>query len=314
MAIGRWISALFASLGLIFGSVVVASPAEANATPILAGSSWFGGGGVNVCSASTDPYCGSEYKVGTYSANWWQCVELAQRFYSKTGWHSGLFGVSYAYQIYDNASSLGMTRQANGSITSIVPGDMIIHGSSDPYSPGAGHVAIVDSISGSTVNVVEQNGSSTGRAIYTLSSGTLTRGIDVVSGVVHDPDNVGQSISGDPILIMNTANQVWAKNTIGYGGWSDQGPVATKIAVGGNRMAMLDSTGHVWAKDGLSIGGWSDQGAVARDLIVTSTGRLVITNTDGWVFAKDGLSYGGWSDQGVNAATVAADGNSNGDH
>jgi hypothetical protein len=191
-----------AALLLVTASVTMAGPAQASAPVVLSGSSWFGGAGVNVCSNASgggvDTQCGTETHIGGYPgdannpAAWWQCVELAQRFYAAQGWHSGIFsGVSYAYQIYDNVSSLGMTRQANGSVTSIVIGDMIIHGSADPYSPGAGHVAIVDSISGSTINVVEQNGSSTGRATYSLSSGTLTRSSDVISGVVHDSDNLG---------------------------------------------------------------------------------------------------------------------------
>ncbi|MGQ0779426.1 MAG: CHAP domain-containing protein, partial [Pseudonocardiales bacterium] len=98
---------------------------------------------------------------------------------------------SYAYQIYDKAAALGITRQGNSGISSIRPGDMIVHGpNASPYDEGAGHVAIIDSISGSTVNVVEQNGSSTGRAVYTLSNGSLSRpGMVNIRGVVHDPDN-----------------------------------------------------------------------------------------------------------------------------
>ena len=173
--------------------VSVATPASASAPVLLSGSQWLGGNGVNVCAPSTDPYCGNQYHVGGWSGNWWQCIELAQRLYQARGWHNGIFAsVNYAYQIYDQAPALGMSRQANGGITTLVPGDMIIHASNEPYSQGAGHVSIVNSVVGSTVNVVEQNtynNDPTGQ--YTLSGGTLSRaGAGTIRGVVHDPANM----------------------------------------------------------------------------------------------------------------------------
>ena len=234
----------FRKLLLGFGAIVLAlggvfataAPAQASAPVVLSGSSWFSGTGVNVCSASTDPNCGSQSHVGGWSANWWQCVELAQRFYQSKGWHSGIFsGVNYAYQIYDNATSLGMSRQANGSITSIVPGDMIIHASNDPASGGAGHVAIVDSVVGLTVNVVEQNGpTSNARATYSRSGGTLTRGSAPILGIVHSPSNTtsttptgGKSLSGDTKADLlwyeasnNGTGKVNVTNPAGNGGVS----------------------------------------------------------------------------------------------
>lgn len=188
----RLVGILLMILGLLGVSVVVAAPATASAPVLLSGSSWLGGKGVNVCAPSTDPYCGSDLHVGGPSFNWWQCVELAQRLYQKHGWHGGIFaGVSYAYQIYDQAGNLGMSRQANDSISSIVPGDMIVHGSDTPYSGGAGHVSIVDYKDGSTIHVVEQNTyNNQPRATYTLSGGTLSRpGTGTIRGVVHDPNN-----------------------------------------------------------------------------------------------------------------------------
>jgi hypothetical protein len=93
--------------------------------------------------------------------------------------------------------SLGMTRQANGSITSIVPGDMIVHTSAD--GGGSGHVAIVDYISGSTVYAVEQNFNNTAdEATYKLSGGTLSRGSLHIAGVVHSPKNPNTNGSPPP--------------------------------------------------------------------------------------------------------------------
>ena len=245
---GRLLAVLTA-VGLVFGSAIVASPASANATPLLSGSSWFGTNGVNVCGASTDTNCGTEAHVGGVSTNWWQCVEMAQRFYKKQGWYTasgGIFsGINYAYEIYDNASSLGMSRQANGSITSIVPGDMIIHAWNNPGSGGAGHVSIVDSISGSTINVVEQNGSSTGRATYTLSGGTLSQGSSIITGVVDDPDNVTMT-TPTPTYGAGGATSLpgkWTSTSTG-----DDLAYVTKNSDGGFDVAIFKQTssGLVW--------------------------------------------------------------------
>src|SRR5690348_4446730 len=142
----RAILVLMAMVASLFPVALSTSPALADATPLVSATDWLDGHAVNVCGSSTDTTCGGETHVGGVSSNWYQCVELAQRLYYARGWYTaggGIFsGVSNAYDIYDNAASLGMTREANGSITSIVPGDMIVHTSAD--GGGAGHVSIVD--------------------------------------------------------------------------------------------------------------------------------------------------------------------------
>ncbi|MGQ0778414.1 MAG: hypothetical protein ACT4NY_29070, partial [Pseudonocardiales bacterium] len=122
----------FLVLSGLFGGAGIAM---AGAPVVLNANQWFGGAGVAVCASSTDPVCGGQQHVGGWSGNWWQCVELAQRFYQTKGWHSGIFSnVSYAYQIYDKAAALGITRQGNSGISSIRPGDMIVHGpNASPY-------------------------------------------------------------------------------------------------------------------------------------------------------------------------------------
>jgi hypothetical protein len=194
---GTRLGIIGAGIVLLFSSIFVAAPAQAAAPVLLSGSSWFSGNGVSVCDSSTDTTCDGESHVGGISSNWWQCVELAQRFYKSQGWYSGIFsGVMVATDIWTNAANLGMSTQANGSITSIVPGDMIVF-DADASNYYAGHVAIVDSISGSTVNIVEQNTTNDApRGTLTLSSGSLTRGSGAaVLGVVHDPDNTSTSSS-----------------------------------------------------------------------------------------------------------------------
>jgi hypothetical protein len=258
----------------IAGSFVVVAPAQASAPVILSGSSWYGGGGVNVCGGSTDPSCGSEAHVGGVSSNWWQCVELAQRFYQAKGWHSGSFGASYAYQIYNIATNIGMTKQANGSITSVIPGDMIIHASSDPGSQGAGHVSIVDSVSGSTVNVVEQNGpTSNGRATYTLSGGSLSRGSAPILGVVHDPANVNQGSSQGVTRDVNAYG--FADLVIAGTGPTGSGVLEAHVLSGASNFGTWFShwptaAGYLNANDRLVMGDVNGDGR--SDLVVVGIG------------------------------------------
>jgi hypothetical protein len=197
---------------VIVSLIGLATPASASAPVIIAGSAWLGGQGVNICGPSTDPYCGGQQHVGGISANWWQCVELAQRLYQARGWHGGVFsGVGGAYQIYDNASALGMSRQPNGSISALVPGDMIIHGTDT--GGGFGHVSIVDSVAGSTVNVVEQNASPNGRATYSFNGSTLSRSATgTIRGVVHDPGNQsggGASATNGSYVVASDTSRVY---------------------------------------------------------------------------------------------------------
>jgi CHAP domain/FG-GAP repeat len=153
---------------------------------LVPASTWLGGQGVDACKN----IWGNDTSHPSGYGPEWQCVELAQALYSQRGWYAGnIFpNTGFAYQIYDNASSLGFIRHANGDGIP-VPGDMIIH---DPASSNyyAGHVSIVDYVAGSHVYVVEQNASSTGRATYTLNGSTLFRqGYSSIRGYVHAPGN-----------------------------------------------------------------------------------------------------------------------------
>jgi len=159
-------------------------------TLLVSGSDWLGGQGVAVYSNGTHSDSGIRNNYnGVYVGTKWQCVELAQRLYTARGWHSSAFPVGQAKQIYDVASSMGMEPHANGSGYIPRPGDMIVSDAVPTNS--AGHVAIVDRVSGSTVYVVEQNVGEpqTGRGTYNLQGSTLTRTGFPVRGVVHDPDN-----------------------------------------------------------------------------------------------------------------------------
>ncbi len=172
-------------------------------TVLVPGNQWLGGQGVDV-HWNNNPGIDSGY--GTE----WQCVELAQRLYNKRGWYAGThfkYGVQYiqhAYQIYDNASSLGFIRHANGDGIP-APGDMIIHAYTPAHSDG--HVSVVDYVAGGVVHVVEQNASATGKASYNLSGSTMINryGYSPISGYVHAPAN---HITTPPLTMVKTASAV----------------------------------------------------------------------------------------------------------
>src|SRR5438270_9749773 len=183
MSVPRGLGAGIAALAV---ALLLASPASAGV--VVPGRAWLSGRGVDVCYPSTGS-CPDGPAGGVPSAPY-QCVELAQRRYTRIGWYPGLFsGVSSAYQIYGWAPGAGMSAHRNGSGYVPVPGDMIISGPSAAVS--AGHVAIVDrvDISAGLVHAVEQNANPSGRSTYRLRGSRLSRPgpYGNIIGVVHSP-------------------------------------------------------------------------------------------------------------------------------
>jgi surface antigen len=149
---------------------------------ILSGSSWFGGNGVNVYSD------GSSGGGGYY-----QCVELANRF--MTSEHFGPVIWGNANQLYADAQPAYYVQHPNGSGYVPVPGDLVVFGGG-LY----GHVAVVDSVMSTSVNLVEENASPTGRTTISLSGSTLGGIYDLyVIGVLHAKANPSSNPTSTPI-------------------------------------------------------------------------------------------------------------------
>lgn len=118
-----------------------------------------------------------------------QCVELFNRLYLTKGWISSTW-TGNGDELY-NVSPLptGFTEEDSTHTTFINPGDAITFS-----NVGSGHVVMVDSVSGSTVNVVSQN---TQGVLWTVnwnaSTHTLTQtylGISYnVQGIIHRPNS-----------------------------------------------------------------------------------------------------------------------------
>ena len=107
--------------------------------------------GANQCTGNS---CGG---YGTYGSKY-QCVELAQRYFGE------LYGTTPIW--YGNAIDLCDTKPSGVSKTSKpVPGDLVV------FNTGSyGHVAVITSISGGYLNVIEQNSSPNGKNSYSTSS------------------------------------------------------------------------------------------------------------------------------------------------
>jgi hypothetical protein len=171
---------------------------------LLAATGWLGGGGVDVMSNGADQGTAKQCSkalstVGSVTAGErWQCVELVNRLYLTRGWIASAW-TGDGGQLYATAPS-NLTKQANGSITSVSPGDVVSirerrNGKLQPH----GHVAVINTsgtVTSGTIPLVNQNGGSKGNALVTsyatLSGGKLSlpggSGWSyVVVGVVHAP-------------------------------------------------------------------------------------------------------------------------------
>lgn len=109
-----------------------------------------------VCAYSNGPDMGTGNSCGKYSTYGYQyqCVELAQRFFANK------FGTPNIW--YQNAKGFCSSHPSRVSVTTNPqPGNLMVFGWGS-----FGHVAVITAVSGSTINVIEQNDSPTGTNSY----------------------------------------------------------------------------------------------------------------------------------------------------
>jgi hypothetical protein len=285
---------------------------DAGGTLELAGSSWLNGQGVNVYSNGNsagnvwgNSYTNNSSGQSVFLGSKWQCVELINRLYVTRGWISGTwFGNGGGAQSIYNSAPPNLSKQPNGSITFLRPGDVVALDNG-----GDGHAAIVNSVSGSTAQLVNQN---TG-AVYSsaqFSGGRLTMsgwtGYSV-RGVIHAPTSSsgeGGALPGSSNLslhgIIGPDNAIYAKTTVGSGGWVQEvGPGnASKLAMAGNYQMFLRGDGAVFAKNTFGTNGWTQEtasNAVTR-IAVSATGLQLILGTDAAVYSTHSIG-GGWTQE-----------------
>ena len=337
------------SFGFSAGAAEAISPPTAAASAcgsvLLSGGSWLAGGGVDVKSngiyQGQGTSCGGSVQNtvnGVRSGYEWQCVELVNRLYLTKGWihttwagNGGRSAPSTLDSMYDLAPA-GLTKQPNGSITYLAPGDVV---SVNEYLGGNfvqdGHVLIVNAtgtVAGGTVPLVSQNGATVTRNA-TLSGGTLSLGSSgsysySVIGVIHAPGG-GNSVAATPTadghiqlftIGDGSLHQNWySPSNGGHGSWVAKGaPVSltgTPALVARAGQQVIDAfvrgtAGQVyetWYNWGTGKwGGWIGiGGSVTSDLqsLPTSDGhdQLFATSSGAIVqnwFSPASGAIGGW--------------------
>lgn len=282
--------------GLVGGPAVMSATAAAPAAAVtrvspgscgsvlLAGSAWLAGHGVSVKSNGSDQgsgaSCGGTNKVdGIKTGSEWQCVELVNRLYVTKGWikatwpgNGGRSSPGARDSMYDEAPG-SLSKQANGSISYVGPGDVV---SINVYDNGVfqadGHVLVVNAsgrITGGSVPLVSQNGGDSTDAIVTssasLSGDTLTIPSSgnwsySVIGVVHAPTAI--MASGPENLLSNAS---W-----GMGQWL---PWQT-LPVGGGTMNWTAYNNPSVAEQGSWYGASSTStagGSIYQDVAVSTS-------------------------------------------
>src|SRR5438445_2095481 len=143
--------------------IVGAPPAAAAACDevLVPGDAWMGGIGVDI--RSNGPYTGTEASCRPLATDlsgplpqWgfgWQCVELVNRLYMTRGWITATWPGNGA-DMYTLAPA-SLSKELQGSVQGLAPGDVVVFGGD--LSPGAGHVAVVSAVDGSTVKLYGQN-------------------------------------------------------------------------------------------------------------------------------------------------------------
>ena len=203
----RFVRAVMA-VSLLFGgsaavSVVAASPAFAascgdtlatvNGVAVYSnaqnGKSW----GYNNC---VPPPNDVSYVGGVNAGYKWQCVEFVNRYYLTEGWTTAHWhGNGNELGLPANLPSSKFTTQANGHITSIVPGDVVTLTNS-----GAGHAGVVSSVNAATdqVTIANQNiGDTVYKTVtYNAAAHTLDSELsgDTTQYVIHTSDNTATGI------------------------------------------------------------------------------------------------------------------------
>ncbi len=170
--------------------------------------------------------------------------------------------------MYDTAPS-GMTEYLQGSITSIVPGDVIVL-----QDGGAGHVAIVNTVSApdgngtKTISTVSQNTDAVYKDITLNSSGSLTWSGYTVKGVVHDDQNTSSSPPSNPTQ-LSFNNDTWSD--ISLLKQRTDGGMDVHVLYGGVGTPFTNSSTLVRSLSGSDGWDWTK--------VKTATGYF---NSDGW--------------------------------
>lgn len=175
---------------------------------------------------------------GIISGSEWQCVELINRLYITRGWigatwhgNGGDSSPGLNDSMFDRAPG-SLSKQANGSISHVAPGDVVsINGLSLNSSGSIAGTPVAEGPFPITVTVTDSAG--------TTASASLLLNSD-----------------GPQLLPVRQGSPAPVLGKIGLTGpWTPLTSLTGKIAVAGNRIAVRAPGAVLWAKDGLD-GTW----------------------------------------------------------
>jgi hypothetical protein len=187
-----WLAALALSTGTAPARAATTPPATpACGAVVLTGVSWLGGRGVDVhynthVNGSTASCAGfSVANLAVQYGGGWQCIELAARLYYVLGWGTVYAGKDGGAQ-YIPEGSPSLQFFANGSGYVPVPGDLVVE-----WGGTWGHTSVVNSVSATAINAVEQNVGVTAWHTYPFTGGIATGAYSTkgVRGFMHSPLN-----------------------------------------------------------------------------------------------------------------------------
>jgi surface antigen len=162
-----------------------------------------------------------------------------------------------------NASQWGLNAPKHGATVNTKPSVGAVAWWSSTAGLGSdGHVAIVESYTSTSVTVSEDAfGGNFDWRTYTRSG----KPSYYPTGFIHF---AGGAVSDGVQMILDSAGQVWAKRSIGNGGWTRESPAGEKaISAGDGVQMILDSAGQVWAKRSIGNGGWTRESPAGEKAI-----------------------------------------------
>jgi|GEM_PF-1062932 len=167
-----------------------------------------------------------------------------------------------------------------------------------------GHVEVVESVnSDGTANTSGYNKHRDGK-YDTQTHVTADHYIDLngtgkgVNGDVAGGNGVPTPPPKDGTqMILNHAEEIWAKTGVVGGGWTSEaaGGSAIDVASGGGVQMILDHAGQVWARQGIG-GDWTQETGPnsAVEIEVGSDGLQMIRDNASQVWAKKGVGWSGF--------------------
>lgn len=341
MHVRQWVATVAVALAMAVGTSMVGSlgdgahvsasasdtRSDAAGTLELSGSSWLSGNGVDIysngSSAANDQGASCVVMAGApgdshctqghvYGGELYQCVEMINRLYMTRGWTSGTWWGD-GNTIKNNLPT-GLTFEANGAITYLNPGDVITLDDG-----GSGHAGVISSISGTTVNIANQNtGNVWSSATLSNSNKTLTMSGwagYTIQGVVHHPSGSGGGSAPLHIGELTTGGSYKTKEGSLTNGWvTMSNDSATQIMQDGTLSGMIWQGGF-YVKQGALTNSWvteANPGTALSGSISDASGttpiRIGLVLNDHTFWVREGLS-GNWVMQATNTAVGYVSGN-----